>query len=111
MANELSAALATIKTYNISGRKGTVVFFTEIPPSPTLTYRALRDLGIIKEMGHLICFKTSDISIIPIDSIKRASLDVAGIIKKALNKDWKIEKGSLVKEDAEGKEFKELLSS
>jgi hypothetical protein len=110
-SRELPTALAAPKSYNVSGRRGTLLFLPEIPPSPTLTYRMVRDFGIAREAAHVLGFNDSSRTVVPIDSLKRASLDVTGLLKRSLNKGWKIEGGSLVKGDEDGKSFKELLSS
>lgn len=110
-STELSSSFASPKTVSISGRKGTLLYLSSKPPSPTLSYRMARDFGIAQNAAHILGFNASGETIIPIDSIKRAMLDVIGIIRKAINKGWRIEGGSLVKEDENGKEFKELLAS
>ncbi len=109
-SRELPTALLSPKNYVVSGRKGTLLFLTELPPAPTLTYRIVKDIGIVTDVAHIVGFNAEGKTVVPLDSIKRASLDVPGIIRKALGKGWRIDGGSLVKED-EGREFKELLSA
>ncbi|UXD22448.1 hypothetical protein IPA_04895 [Ignicoccus pacificus DSM 13166] len=110
-SSELPAALAVPKSYTVSGRRGTLLFLPEKPPSPTLLYRMVRDFGIGREAAHVVGFNASSKTMVPIDSLKRASLDVIGIIRRSISKGWKIDGGCLVKEDEDGREFKELLSS
>ncbi len=109
--DEVPASLLNAKLINGVGKKAVVYSFTSLPPSPTLTFRMIRDLGYASDVGTIIAFNAESKSVIPVDSIKRAGLDVGYLIRKASSLGWRLEGGSLVKEDEKGKELKALLEA
>ncbi len=109
--DEVPASLLNAKLINGVGKKAIVYSFTSSPPSPTLTYRMIRDLGYASDAGTLVAFNAESRTIIPVDSIKRAGLDIGYLIRKASALGWRLEGGSLVKEDEKGKELKALLEA
>ncbi len=104
-------ALLSSKLISHAGRKITVLPFDETPPSPTLMYRMMRDYGVGREQAHLVAFQVGKKVILPIDSIKRSGIDMERLIRKALEEGWRVEGGSLVVEDEQGKRVRELLLS
>ncbi len=108
---EVPASLLNAKLINGVGKKAIVYSFNTLPPSPTLTYRMIRDLGYGTDAGTIIAFNAESKSVIPVDSIKRAGLDLGYLIKKASSMGWELVGGSLVKEDEKGKELKALLEA
>ncbi|ALU12420.1 hypothetical protein EYM_03540 [Ignicoccus islandicus DSM 13165] len=108
-STELPIALSSLKVINNVGRKGSLLHFSSIPPSPTLTFRIILDLGYIQEKSHVVGFSDGDQICVPIDSIRYAGFDITNVIRKAINKGWQISKGCLCKVGG-SKEFKEFLS-
>ncbi len=108
-SNELPVALSSLKVYTSMGRKGSLLTLSSLPPSPTLTFREVVDLGYVQEKSHIVGFTDGDEVCIPLDSIRHAGLDITYVLRKAISKGWEISRGCLLK-DGSQREFKEFLS-
>ena len=110
-SRELPNALISSKLVSQGGRKVTVLSFDELPPSPTLLYRMIRDFGIGRSLGHVVAFRSGKRDIVPFDILKRSGLDIERVTRKALEDGWEVSGGSLVVEDEKGDKIKKLLLS
>jgi len=108
-ARELPNSLIGSKIIVQSGKKLTVLPLDQVPPSPTLLYRMVRDYGVGRDVGHVVVFKVGKNVFIPIDSIKRSGLDLERSVRRAVEDGWEIRGGSLVAEDEKLERVKKLL--